>query len=241
MRDFRDAKAMAHALRDALKSRAIETTHSDTLELIAKAFGYDNWNILSAKIEAATPPPAASGALSSAGAADLGSQKTLYCSFCGKSQHDVRKLIAGPLVYICDGCVQLCTDIVKDEDIFQKIFSLLTAEKGRADGHAAALEHLRGRPTDDLASFMERSKQFAEHNRLVAQYIRRRLAMRPDEEPRQDDGGLLKASQLAFLKDKSTQELLALQERAENAVKRSEEAARLGTRVLGERERESRI
>lgn len=53
MRDFRDAKAMAHALRDALKSRAVETTHSESLELIAKVFGYDNWNILAAKIEAA--------------------------------------------------------------------------------------------------------------------------------------------------------------------------------------------
>jgi Glyoxalase superfamily protein len=39
MRDFRDAKAMAHALRDALKVRAVETTHSECLELIAKAFG----------------------------------------------------------------------------------------------------------------------------------------------------------------------------------------------------------
>src|ERR1700681_4279758 len=53
MRDFRDAKVIAHALRDALKSRAVEITHSESLELIAKAFGYDNWNILAAKIEAA--------------------------------------------------------------------------------------------------------------------------------------------------------------------------------------------
>jgi S-adenosylmethionine synthetase len=56
MRDFRDAKVMARALRDALKAKAIETTHSEALELIAKAFGYENWNILSAKIEAAGPP-----------------------------------------------------------------------------------------------------------------------------------------------------------------------------------------
>jgi hypothetical protein len=45
MRDFRDVKAMARALRDALKAKAIETTHTQTLELIAKAFGYENWNI----------------------------------------------------------------------------------------------------------------------------------------------------------------------------------------------------
>jgi glyoxalase superfamily protein/ClpA/ClpB-like protein len=55
MRDFRDAKAMARALRDALSAKAVETTHTEALELIAKAFGYDNWNILCAKIEAAEP------------------------------------------------------------------------------------------------------------------------------------------------------------------------------------------
>jgi hypothetical protein len=238
MRDFRDAKVMAHALRDALKGRAVETTHSESLELIAKAFGYDNWNILSAKIEAAKPHPEAAGALSSASTADSGTH-TLYCSFCGKSQHDVRKLIAGPLVNICDECVELCTDIVKEEDIFAKVFSLLAAEKNRADGHAAALEHLRARPTDDLAWFIERSKQFAEHNRLVALSIRRRLAMRPGEEPRGDDV-LLGSAQFAYLQYKSTDELLALAQRAEHAVKRGEEAVRVGTGVLGERERESR-
>ncbi len=43
------------------------------------------------------------------------SKDTLYCSFCGKSQHEVRKLIAGPTVFICDECVGLCTDIIQDE------------------------------------------------------------------------------------------------------------------------------
>jgi two-component sensor histidine kinase len=59
MRDFRDAKAMARALRDALKAKAIETTHTETLELIANAFGYENCNILSAKIEEAEPSASA--------------------------------------------------------------------------------------------------------------------------------------------------------------------------------------
>ena len=54
--------------------------------------------------------------------------KLLYCSFCGKSQHEVRKLIAGPSVFICDECILLCADIVRD-------------------GMAAALETMRpGRP-----------------------------------------------------------------------------------------------
>ena len=43
------------------------------------------------------------------------SKNTLYCSFCGKSQHEVRKLIAGPTVFICDECVELCMDIIKEE------------------------------------------------------------------------------------------------------------------------------
>ena len=96
MRDFRDAEVMAHSLRDALKAKtlkakAMEITHSESLELIAKTFGYENWNILSAKIDAAqprsgvaaghpTPPPPA----------------VLYCSFCGKTQHEVKALVAGP-------------------------------------------------------------------------------------------------------------------------------------------------
>jgi ATP-dependent Clp protease ATP-binding subunit ClpX len=43
------------------------------------------------------------------------SEKLLYCSFCGKSQHEVRKLIAGPSVFICDECIELCNDIIRDE------------------------------------------------------------------------------------------------------------------------------
>ena len=43
------------------------------------------------------------------------SEKTLYCSFCGKSQHEVKKLIAGPSVFICDECIDLCNDIIREE------------------------------------------------------------------------------------------------------------------------------
>ena len=52
------------------------------------------------------------------------SKNTLYCSFCGKSQHEVRKLIAGPSVFICDECIELCNDIIRDETA--------TAEPGKA-------------------------------------------------------------------------------------------------------------
>src|SRR5262249_2487797 len=135
MRDFRDAKTMAHALRNALEARAVAITHSDSLELIAKAFGYDNWNILAAKIEAAKLRVKEDGG-PPAGARDSAAGKTLYCSFCGKSQHDVRKLIAGPAVFICDECVDICTDIIRDETPIWKVVSLL-AEGENSSGSDA--------------------------------------------------------------------------------------------------------
>src|SRR5262245_45443797 len=101
MRDFRDAKAMARSLREALKGNALETTHSESLELIAKAFGYNNWNILSARIEEARPHAIDAG-VSPVATREQKLPETLYCSFCGKSQHQVRTLIAGPDVFICD-------------------------------------------------------------------------------------------------------------------------------------------
>jgi len=52
-------------------------------------------------------------------------EKLLYCSFCGKSQHEVRKLIAGPSVFICDECIELCNDIIRDE---------ITADTGGTKG-----------------------------------------------------------------------------------------------------------
>jgi hypothetical protein len=76
MRDFRDAKVMARALRDALKEQAIETTHTEALELIAKAFGCKSWNILSAKIEAAEPKPSDERLLSASGDAGPPKRRT---------------------------------------------------------------------------------------------------------------------------------------------------------------------
>ena len=46
---------------------------------------------------------------------DNKADKLLYCSFCGKSQHEVRKLIAGPSVFVCDECVELCNEIIREE------------------------------------------------------------------------------------------------------------------------------
>jgi hypothetical protein len=111
MRDYRDAKAMAQTLREALKDQSVAITHSAALELIAKALGFKDWHVLAARIEADRPPPRP--AVSSPQSASK--SPTVYCSFCGKSQHEVAKLIAGPGVFICDECVDLCDDIVSDQ------------------------------------------------------------------------------------------------------------------------------
>ena len=47
-------------------------------------------------------------------AKSVGSEKTFHCSFCGKTQHEVRKLIVGPTVYICDECIELCAGIIAE-------------------------------------------------------------------------------------------------------------------------------
>jgi ATP-dependent Lon protease len=62
MRDFRDAKAMAHTLRDALKAKSVSLTHSESLELVAKALGFPDWNFLAAKIQHSQPASAPSEA-----------------------------------------------------------------------------------------------------------------------------------------------------------------------------------
>jgi hypothetical protein len=111
MRDFRDAKAMAASLRQALSDRSVGITHSESLELISRTFGYDNWNILSARIEAERPTRPAPAPAS----------VTLCCSFCGKSRHDVAALIAGPAVHICNECVGLCDGVLVDLDISKAV------------------------------------------------------------------------------------------------------------------------
>ena len=233
MRDFRDAKTMAHALRDALKSRAVETTHSEALELIARAFGYQNWNILSAKIDAAEPRAVGERALSPT-ARDSVPPKTLHCSFCGKSQHDVVKLIAGPSVYICDKCVDICVDCIREESPIWKVLNVLTAGKENQDAaYVLASEHVRAKSTEEVASYVESSRRLLEHNRLILDFTRRKLALRDGETPAQDD--VLASPRFAHLNEKSKKELLVMQQGVQHALKRCEVALRIGMTVLAER------
>jgi ClpX C4-type zinc finger/Glyoxalase superfamily protein len=213
MRDFRDAKVMAHSLRDALKAKTMEITHSESLELIAKTFGYENWNILSAKIDAAQPR---SG--STVGQQGPTPPAVLYCSFCGKTQHEVKALVAGPHVFICDECIDLCSDII-DEQLLRLI-----------EGDEASA---RAMSTERLSHYVEHARKGEQRNRLVLQRIERMLALRHNAAPVDDD--ILVSSGIIHLKNKTVDELLVMQRFSQDQLKRHEQALRTATLVLRER------
>ncbi len=230
MRDFRDAKAMAHALRDALKARSIDASHGESLELIAKAFGCANWNVLAARIEAARPRDARAP---SPAAGEPEAQTTLYCTFCGKSQHDVRTLIAGPSSYICDECVAVCNDVIDDKDD-QSVFALMTSdEDGGGRAYPATSAHLGGQSTEEVVAFVERSRRGAQRYRAALRLIQQVLAMREGAAPVDED--VLAAPRFSRWRDMSREELAADRQRVDRQVKRYEQALRLGVTALGAR------
>jgi ClpX C4-type zinc finger protein/glyoxalase superfamily protein len=217
MRNFRDAKTMARALREALKAKAIETTHAEALELIAKAFGCENWNILSAKIEATEAAPSDERTPSVSAQSDPVSPQTLYCSFCGKSQHEVSKLVAGPTAFICDECVDICTDVVEPDDD-RELFRLMkgTEESGRL-AYPALLDLARRMPTEELAHYVERGRKGVKRSRVALQDIERGLAIR-DLEAAVDQNVLA-----------------TMQQKAQRELNQYEEALNIATTVLSER------
>ncbi|HZZ86914.1 MAG TPA: ClpX C4-type zinc finger protein [Caulobacteraceae bacterium] len=170
MRDYRDAKAMAKALRAGLSDHHLSITHSQSLELMARAFGYDNWNILAAKIDAARPalaePPAANPAPD---------QRALHCSFCAKSQYEVQNLIAGPNSFICDACVALCNDIVEHS----AVLALLKAD----DGEARVGAYLAARTPDQLRAYEAKLDADVARNRQALLSIDVAIEARADGRP----------------------------------------------------------
>lgn len=199
-------------LRDALKAKAMEITHSESLALIAKTFGYGNWNILSAKIGTAQPR---SG--SAAGHQGPTPQAVLYCSF-GKTQHEVNKLVAGPTVLICDECIDVCSDIIDEQ-----LLRLIEGDE----------ESARAMSTERLSHYVEHARRGEQRNRLVLQRIERMLAFRRNAEPVDDD--ILTSSGIIHLKTKTIDELLASQKFPQDQLKRYEQALRTATPVLDER------
>jgi hypothetical protein len=132
MRTYKDAKAMAKSLRDSLAARSVLLSHSECLEIVAKQFGFADWNTLSAKVhvesghlarpedsESALQPAIPDRACQMSRTA---APEQVSCSFCGKSQHEVRSLIEGGCsnrgislcVFICDECVAFCAQINAD-------------------------------------------------------------------------------------------------------------------------------
>lgn len=107
MRDYHNAKAMAQTLRDDLSGKSLTLSHSECLELVAHMLGLRDWNVLAAKIESehCSQP---SEAMSVEGKATA----PRFCAFCGKTEHEVAKLIAGSAAFICGGCVELCHDVI---------------------------------------------------------------------------------------------------------------------------------
>lgn len=118
-----EVKARANKLRDILANHGHQLKHTESLEVISKLEGAADWNTYSAHLTAEQKtleqnPGNRNSEISSTEpdhSEKPDKNKILYCSFCGKSQHEVRKLIAGPNVQICECCTELCIDIVLEE------------------------------------------------------------------------------------------------------------------------------
>jgi hypothetical protein len=180
MRDFRDAKTMAKGLRRGLADQGLDLTHSQSLELIAQAFGYDNWNILAAQIEAARPAPAAD---------KRPDDEPLHCGFCAKSQHDVKLLIAGPATFICDACVAICDDVIEDNEVLRH----LRKPAPDTDPEAALEAYLASYSTEQLAAYLARNEKSAVEERQLLERFDGDGESLPEHFRKLDAGGRAKA------------------------------------------------
>jgi hypothetical protein len=219
MRDFRDAKAMATSLRQALSDRSVTVTRSDSLELISRAFGFDNWNILAAKIEAERP----------SGPEPAPASATLHCSFCGKHQQEVLCLIAGPAAHICNECVGLCEGVLVDKQLGQDIADA-RARRPDAPALEAAAEALGAYADSQLEATRRSCEDWLEHIDWSLGQVARALRREASVVWKPDEVALKRGWTRDPLKGKSRDEILA--QRTHLEERRSEVSERLT--LLGE-------
>jgi len=229
MRDFRDSKTMAQSLRRALSDQQVTVSHSESLELIAKAFGLDNWNILAAKIEAEKPAVTRPEL-----APEAGKQPgVLYCSFCGKSQHEVRRLIAGPSVFICNECVGLCDGIMLEGLIGDQL-QAAKAKRPEAEPLDIARDAFSSYSDAELARYRATIGKDLEY----LDWSIRQTAAALDREPMrwiQDEFGRQRGWTSDPLAGKSREEVLAQKAYLDRRSAKVHEDAELIERVLRER------
>ena len=227
MRDFRDAKVMAMSLRQALTDQSVTLTHSQSLELIAKAFALDNWNILAAKIEAEPREEPAQ-------LEPVTDKKTIYCSFCGKSQHEVRAMIAGPTVFICNGCVELCDSILLDKAVAAEI-DAAKVKRPDADLMLVTSDALQSWSDERLRACQASFANWLDHIEWSLRQASAALERKPGEVWQPDP----KSSQRGWNRDplagKSREEILAQKQGFERERLRVRERAELVTKVLAAR------
>jgi len=227
MRDFRDAKAMAHSLRQALSDKSVNLTHSESLELVAKAFGLDNWNILAAKIGAERPADRPEPAAAASG-------KTLYCSFCGKSQYEVQKLIAGPTAFICNECVDLCDGIILEGDIGRRL-EVALAKRPDTDPLEAAREAFRDFSDERLATCHKSFVDGLEHMEWGLRQTTEALERKPGERWRPDPYAEARGWKLKPFEGQSHDQILRRKAELERRALAARRGADLIARVLQER------
>ncbi|HEY4042265.1 MAG TPA: ClpX C4-type zinc finger protein [Rhodopila sp.] len=211
MRDFREAKVMARSLREALKAKAISVTHGESLELIAKILGVDNWNILAAEISAA----------------DRGRSETLQCSFCNKPPSEIEALIAGPGVFICNECIALCTNALDERDL-SKLMDTTRAQPPETPPASALQDHLRGRSTGQLLAYQRDAQRRLQHTRAAIRTVGTLLGAASSEP-------LMPGPMQGFLRAKPRKELAAMKKQMEENLTASTSTLQMVTNILHER------